>query len=162
MTKKAPSFKSTATALLMPWLLVQVAQAVGQEPRGISTRDSGGCPPDTGGCGGAAPSTDNTLPSVNPQETTPSHSSDNLWLGSPDGSSQSVAPPQITGSTTGSTTRPNGGPKNVPAIVGGVVGGVAFLALLGALLLFFLRRRSDSDAEGNYQSGIVLDKTRTD
>ena len=125
MTKKAPSFKSTATALLMPWLLVQVAQAVGQ-----------------------------ALEDITP--------SDNLWLGSTDGSSQSVAPPQMTGSTTGSTTRSNGGPKNVPAIVGGVVGGVAFLALLGALLLFFLRRRSDSDAEGNYQSGIVLDKSRTD
>ena len=41
-----------------------------------------------------------------------------------------------------------------------MVGGVAFLALLGALLFFCLRRPPNNDAEGNYRSVVALDKSR--
>ena len=174
MTKKAPSFKSTATALLMPWLLVQVAQVVGQGPVDISIRNadltsdncspSENCPSCPGPDCGQPPNVPVSTRGASPVSTNAAGlpvSTNTAGLPNGTGSGSSLNPGMdVSSQSVASSPTPRPHKVDVGAIVGGVVGGVAFLALLGALLFFLMRRRSKSDAEGNYQSVVVLDKSR--
>ena len=78
---------------------------------------------------------------------------------SQDGSSPTTRTPasEVQASSSHPSKSTSGESAKVGHIVGGVVGGVAFLALLGALLFFCLRRHPNKDAEGNYRS---VDKSR--
>ena len=192
MTKKAP-FKSTVAALLLPWLLVQVARAV--DPLGVVVMPDGpvlcikpgdncqkACElaqlcdntrlvsqgefnvatenpsnrkifaPATSAPPGAAKDLDPQMAISTPGESNSSSSRDGSSSTAPTPASEVQADSDSAGGQS------NGGQSaNVGAIAGGVVGGVAFLALLGALLFFCLRRNPKSDAEGNYRS---VDKSR--
>jgi len=60
-------------------------------------------------------------------------------------SSTSSAKPTFTPAASGPSSVAIRRKKNIGAIVGGTLGGVAFLGLLAALVIFFLRRRQSTD-----------------
>ena len=201
MTKKAP-FKSTVAALLLPWLLVQVARAV--DPLGVVVMPDGPvlCIKPEDNCQKAcelarrcdntrlvsqdefnaatenpnnseifAPATSAPPPAatkdVGPQmglqapgESNSSSSRDGSSPTAPTPTSEVQAGSDSAGSQSIGGQSAGGHSANVGAIVGGVVGGAAFLALLGTLLFFCLRRHPNSDAEDNYRSVVALDKSR--
>jgi hypothetical protein len=70
-----------------------------------------------------------------------------------DGGSGEESPPSDEGSDTGSGTP-------VAAIAGGVAGGVAGLALIGALVFFFLRRRRDRAGTTDHYELTADDKDK--
>ena len=185
MTKKAPFFKLAVAALLLLWLLVQVAGAVVDPDLALAAVSPDGlvycmtdgdcsdaCHQDKRFCGEVTLVTRETFSNVindpnNKVIPRTTGSGGQALSGSASSSlldSSSPTAAQASGQTasgqSASGQLANGRSANVSAIVGGVVGGAAFLALLGTLLFFCLRRHPNSDAEDNYRSVVALDKSR--
>lgn len=109
---------------------------------------------------GTADATSSATSSETDSSTTENTSTENTSTTASDENSTSTDSSATSTSSTTSTNEPDApdnndddGGSNVGAIVGGTIGGVAFLALLGVLALYLLRRKKGNMREGPQNQG---------
>lgn len=136
--------------------LSSVAVRLTAEPTSLAEPTTIGTRSDTSSDGDSS-TTENTRTTRSTRTTsaTTSTTSDKSSTSS-DSSATSDATSTSTSTFTGEPDAPDNqedGGTNVGAIVGGTIGGVAFLALLGVLALYLLRRRKGNMRQGPQNQG---------